>query len=118
MECSTFQSLINDFLFDKIEYSDDLEEFLDHAEDCKKCNEELLFYYSIRRNLGDISAPDESMEILDMDKELSNIKEFYRDIFSKRRAKKKARKSILIIIVVMASIVLAFIALHFANIII
>ena len=57
MECKDFQKLINDFIFDKIEYSEDLKEFLNHAKTCKNCGEELELYYTIRRGLGDVKAP-------------------------------------------------------------
>ena len=56
MECKDFQKLINDFIFDKIEYSEDLKEFLNHAKTCKNCGEELELYYTIRRGLGDVKA--------------------------------------------------------------
>ena len=62
MECKDFQKLINDFIFDKIEYSEDLKEFLNHAKTCKNCGEELELYYTIRRGLGDVKAPDGSEE--------------------------------------------------------
>ena len=73
MECKDFQKLINDFIFDKIEYSEDLKEFLNHAKICKNCGEELELYYTIRRGLGDVKAPDDSEESVDATQELENI---------------------------------------------
>ena len=74
MDCTRFQELINDFIFDKIDYSDDLKEFLEHAKTCKSCNEELSLYYTIHRGLGDIPAPEGSEEGADTEEELDNIK--------------------------------------------
>ena len=56
MECKNFQKLINDFILEQIEYSEDLKEFLNHAKTCKNCGEELELYYTIRRGLGDVKA--------------------------------------------------------------
>ena len=47
MNCEVFQEKINDFIFDRIEYSEDLEDFLSHAKECKDCMEELQLYYTI-----------------------------------------------------------------------
>ena len=81
MECKDFQKLINDFIFDKIEYSEDLKEFLNHAKTCKNCGEELELYYTIRRGLGDVKAPDGSEESVDATQELENIINFYDEYF-------------------------------------
>ncbi|MFQ9515386.1 MAG: hypothetical protein ACLRZ9_06120 [Eubacterium sp.] len=92
MNCKKFQELINDFIFDKIEYSEDLEEFLDHAKNCQACSEELSLYYTIHRGLGDAPAPSDSEEVTDVDKELENIFSFYDEYFEKQRFMKKAGK--------------------------
>jgi hypothetical protein len=92
MECKNFQELINDFIFDKIEYSQDLEEFLEHAKTCKSCNEELSLYYTIHRGLGDIDAPSDNEKTPDTNTELENILEFYEEYFEKQRFMKKAGK--------------------------
>ena len=81
MECKDFQKLINDFIFDKIEYSEDLKEFLNHAKTCKNCGEELELYYTIRRGLGDVKAPDGSEESVDATQELENIINFYDELY-------------------------------------
>ena len=88
MECKDFQKLINDFIFDKIE---DLKEFLNHAKTCKNCGEELELYYTIRRGLGDVKAPDGSEKSVDATQELENIINFYDEYFEKQRKRKKAR---------------------------
>ena len=88
MECKDFQKLINDFIFDKIEYSEDLKEFLNHAKTCKNCGEELELYYTIRRGLGDVKAPDGSEESVDATQELENIINFYDEYFEKQRKRK------------------------------
>ena len=107
MECLKFQQLINDFIYDKIEYSDDLEEFLQHAKECKSCNEDLNLYYSIHRGLGDVDAPVESEEKEDVNKELENIKAFYEDFFTKQKSMKKAgRISIAVFLLVIIGTVL------------
>ena len=90
MECKDFQKLINDFIFDKIEYSEDLKEFLNHAKTCKNCGEELELYYTIRRGLGDVKAPDGSEESVDATQELENIINFYDEYFEKQRKRKKS----------------------------
>ena len=117
MDCRTFQSLINDFLFDQIEYSDDLEDFLSHAKECTKCDEELTLYYSLRRSMGDISAPDDSKDSIDLNDELNRIKDFYGDVFEKQRARKKAKRALYGIVAAMGILVLVLIALNFAGII-
>ena len=92
MDCKKFQELINDFIFDKIEYSEDLEEFLDHAKNCESCSEDLELYYTIHRGLGDAPPPDDSGEIMDAGTELENIFSFYDEYFEKQRFMKKAGK--------------------------
>lgn len=92
MDCREFQEQINDFIFDKIEYSEDLEEFLEHAKNCQSCNEELFLYYTIQRGLGDAPAPEEGDEDIDANKELENIISFYEEYFEKQRFMKKAGK--------------------------
>ncbi len=92
MDCKTFQERINDFIFDRIEYSEDLEEFLEHAKNCESCNEELSLYYTIHRGLGDAPNPNESDELMEPEKELENIFSFYDEYFNKQKILKKAGK--------------------------
>lgn len=89
MECKDFQKLINDFIFDKIEYSEDLKEFLNHAKTCKNCGEELELYYTIRRGLGDVKAPDGSEESVDATQELENIINFMMNILKNKEKERK-----------------------------
>lgn len=90
MDCNTFQRNLNDFIYDKIEYSEDLEEFLEHAKNCESCNEDLELYYTIHRGLGDVEPPVDNSEIMDVKKELSTIIGFYDEVFEKQRFMRKA----------------------------
>lgn len=101
MDCKTFQESIDDFIFDKIEYSDDLEEFLKHAKKCRNCSEELSLYYTIHRGLGDATTPNVSGEIISFDEELENIFNFYDEYFEKQRFMKKAGKISIIVFIIM-----------------
>lgn len=110
MDCKKFQGLINDFIFDKIEYSDDLEEFLEHSKTCKSCKEEMEFYYSIFRGLEDVPAPDDSDEIRDSNSELEVIISFYDEYFQKQKIMKKAGiiSGIIFVVMVLCTIVYVF----------
>lgn len=110
MECKKFQERINDFIFDRIEYSEDLEEFLEHAKSCQSCKEELEFYYSIFRGLEDVPAPDDSDEIRDSSSELQSIMDFYDEYFQKQKIMKKAGivSGIVFIAMVLCTIVYVF----------
>lgn len=110
MDCKKFQELINDFIFDKIEYSDELEEFLNHYKTCKECKEELELYYSIFRGMDEVSSPDYSDEIRDSNSELETIISFYDDYFSKRKMMRKAGKisGVVFIAMVLCTIVFVF----------
>lgn len=112
MECIEFQKLIDNFIFDKIEYSDDLEEFIEHAKKCKKCSEELELYYTIRRGLGDLKAPDGSDDGVDSSKELESIMNFYNDFFMKQEKKKK---SIILSIMIFLLLILFIIICLYLN---
>lgn len=94
MNCQEFQSRINDFIFDKIEYSDEIETFLNHAKECPTCSEELSLYYSIRRGLGDLQAPDARTEGTDALQELESIKKYYDDLFRKRKLIRRIENSV------------------------
>ena len=103
MECKDFQKLINDFIFDKIEYSEDLKEFLNHAKTCKNCGEELELYYTIR-----------SEESVDATQELENIINFYDEYFEKQRKRKKA--AIISVIIAMLMIIFVIVCLYLNTI--
>lgn len=115
MDCTKFQELINDFIFDRIEYSDDLQEFLEHAKECSSCNEELSLYYTIHRGLGDVPAPEESEEGADTEQELENIKSFYEEYFAKQKIMKKAGKISIIVFLSMIICTILFIYLNAAG---
>lgn len=112
MDCTKFQELINDFIFDKIEYSDDLQEFLEHAKTCKSCNEELTLYYTIHRGLGDVPVPEEREESADAEEELENIKNFYEECFTKQKIMKKAGKISVSVFLVMILCTIVYIYLN------
>lgn len=115
MDCKRFQELINDFIYDKIEYSEDLEEFLEHAKNCESCKEELELYYSIHRGLGDVTAPDESMEVMDTGRELDNIISFYDEYFNKQKIMKKAGKISGVVFIIMVICAIAFMYLNVSG---
>lgn len=108
MNCTKFLSLIDDFIYDKIEYSDDLEEFIEHAKTCNSCREELELYYTIRRGLGDIDSPSDSDDG-NFDNELDSIITFYEEIFEKQRFMKKAGKISIIVFGLMVICAIIFV---------
>ena len=100
MNCEVFQEKINDFIFDRIEYSEDLEDFLSHAKECKDCMEELQLYYTIHRGLEDVPAPFEGEE------ELQDLIEYYDEYLQRQKSyKKAARISIIAILAIVLSII-------------
>ena len=111
MECKKFLELIHDFILDKIEYSDELENFIEHAKTCASCKEELELYYMLHRGMGDVEAPYESGEIPDTKAELENIFGFYEEIFYKQKKMKRAGTISLIVFAVM--VVFACIYVYF-----
>ena len=108
MDCELFQKKIRDFIFDKIEYSEDLEEFLSHAKECNACKEELELYYTIHRGLGDISPPLETDEPMNITEELKYIYEYYNEYFEKQKRLNKIGR----IIVVVLAFILVGIAVY------
>ena len=114
MECKDFQKLINDFIFDKIEYSEDLKEFLNHAKTCKNCGEELELYYTIRRGLGDVKALMEVRKVLMLHRNWKNIINFYDEYFEKQRKRKKA--AIISVIIAMLMIIFVIVCLYLNTI--
>ena len=88
MDCRKFKELINDFIFDKMEYVEDIQRFIEHFKKCEHCNEELRLFYNIRRGLADVDNPliDESPK--DTDEELDLIISYYDDYFNKGRTRK------------------------------
>lgn len=108
MNCTKFLESMDDFIFDKIEYSEDLEDFLNHLKSCKSCKEELELYYIIRRGLGDIESPsdDDDGDVLN---ELNSIVSFYEEIFEKQRFMKKAGKISIIVFGMMVICALLYI---------
>lgn len=110
MNCREFQESINDFIFDKIEYADDVEAFVKHFKECKSCNEDLRLYYMVRRGLEDVECPLIHEEPKDVNEELDLIMSYYDDHFYKQKLKKK----ILIILGITISMTLIIIGVLFA----
>lgn len=101
MECQEFQKLINDFIFDKIEYTDEIQEFIEHARNCKQCREDLDLYYSIHRGFGDVGAPAKSEKYASYEQEMEDIFSFYDEWFSKQKKMKLAGKISIIVCSIM-----------------
>lgn len=100
MDCELFQKKIRDFIFDKIEYSEELEEFLLHAKECDNCWEELELYYTIHRGLEDIEPPVETDTPMTSEDELKYIFEYYIEYFEKEKHLNKIGKVFVIILTV------------------
>ena len=98
MECREFQNLIHDFIFDKIEYTDELEE----------CIEDLELYYLINRGLGDVPAPDNSGEDVGYDQELEDIFSFYDEWFTKQKKQKWATKISIVVCGIIVICIIGF----------
>ena len=113
MDCELFQKKIRDFIFDKIEYSEDLEEFLLHAKDCKDCREELNLYYTIHRGLGDIEPPVETDNPMTAEEELKYIFEYYIEYFEKEKRMNKIGKiSVIVLTVILIGLAFYVGAIH------
>lgn len=98
MNCELFQKQIRDFIFDKIEYSEDLEEFLRHSKECGECREELELYYTIHRGLEEVQSPVETDEPMTAKEELEYIFQYYSDYFKKEKLMKQIGRIFLIIL--------------------
>ena len=105
MTCENFQKLINDFVFDKIDDSELLEEFVEHAKECK---EDLELYYSVRRGFGDTECPIETDEMLEPNIELEYVLEFYEKHFKKIHIIKEAAYVFLILLGAAAVVALIY----------
>lgn len=111
MDCKRFQELINAFIYDKIENSTELEEFIEHAKNCENCREELALYYTIHRSLGDVAAPDGEDNTSDYEQELKDIIKFYDEHFYKQKFIKKAGKISISIVVCMILFAIVYVFL-------
>ena len=96
MVCKDFQKLIHDFIYDRIDYSDELEEFINHANECSECMEELELYYSIHRGFDDVESPVKVDEILEPGVELRYVMEFYEKYFRRQNLLYNIGKAVLI----------------------
>lgn len=104
MNCELFQKRIRDFIWDKIEYSEDLEEFLLHAKQCDECREELELYYTIYRGLEDVQPPIETDKPMTAREELEYIFKYYSEYFDKENRMNKIGK---IFVIVLAGVLIA-----------
>lgn len=100
MNCELFQKKIRDFVFDKIEYSEDLEEFLLHAKKCEDCREELELYYTIHRGLEDVEAPVETEKPMSSREELEYIFHYYEQYFNKQKQMNRLGKVFVVVLAV------------------
>lgn len=108
MNCELFQTRIRDFVFDKIEYSEDLEEFLIHAKECKDCMEELELYYTIHRGLEDVKPPIDTNEPMTIEEELDYIFDYYFEYFKKEKRLYKISKISIITLIIFAILVILY----------
>lgn len=108
MNCELFQARIRDFVFDKIEYSEDLEEFLLHAKECNHCMEELELYYTIHRGLEDVESPVETNKPMTVEEELNYIFEYYFDYFKKEKHLYNIIKIVIIALIIIVPLVLFY----------
>ena len=111
MNCLEFQKLVNDFIFDKIEYSEELQEFIAHFKTCKNCREELFLYYTIHRGLGDVSSPIEGEETLDVKEELNDIIAFYEEYFTRQNKLKRVAKITVVVVFFVSISLLVYLSL-------
>ena len=70
MDCKEFNSLIQDFLHDRLSEAK-LSEFLAHIEECESCLDELQIQYLIYEGLERLEEGD----AFDAEKDLSNLME-------------------------------------------
>ena len=82
MDCKEFNSLIQDFLHDRLD-EDKLTEFFIHIEECESCGDELRIQYLIYEGLERL----ESGDTFDVDKDLS-------DLMNLQRKRLKTREGI------------------------
>lgn len=111
MNCREFQESINDFIFDKIEYADDVEAFVKHFKECKSCNEDLRLYYMVRRGLDDVESPLIDEKPKDVNEELDLIMSYYDDHFRKGKIRRKIFNFSIIFFAVLVVIISVCIAL-------
>lgn len=88
MECKEFQKKINDFIFDKMNDSSEIEDFLKHYKNCADCKDELRLYYVVRRGLGDVESPMEE-EVCDAKEELDTLISYYEDLFRMQKIRRR-----------------------------
>ncbi len=115
MNCKEFQESINDFIFDKIEYANDVETFVKHYRECKDCNHDLKLYYLVRRGLEDVECPLIDEKPKDSDEELDLIMSYYEEFFEKQKLNKKLFVSIGVIFGVIAITAIVLVLLDYIN---
>ena len=117
MKHEDYLAWIDDFIFDRIEYIDDLKEFIEHSRNCPKCFEELKFQYSIRRSLGDVQFKlGSDDDIIDPDMELKTIFSYYDKYIENNDKKKRVITTILSIISLGVLLLITLIIIKALNI--
>lgn len=106
MDCREFGSLTKDFIFDDINDTKKIKEYIEHARICKECRDELEVIYSMHRSLGDVMGPDGKDTSADYMKELEEIDEYYMNLFKREKGRKAllfAACALIILIIVIAA---------------
>ena len=79
MDCREFHIHINDFLDNKIEDEKTLEQFVEHADSCALCRDDLEIYYAVKSGLD---SDAKGMEYdYDFEGKLNSIINDYKDDF-------------------------------------
>lgn len=91
MDCREFGLLTKDFIFDNIRDNKIIKEYLNHAQACKDCHDELEVTYSMFRSLGDVAGPNGKDDSADYIAELLRINEYYEEQFKLERHSKRLR---------------------------
>jgi hypothetical protein len=105
MQCKDCKKQIDDFIYDKIKYSDDLKDFLEHVKSCDECMEELELYYTIHRGLEDVAPPVETEQFLTIKEELDYIFKYYNDYFLRQ---KKIKVITIVLIALIVTIIVSY----------
>ena len=80
MDCKQFNSLIQDFLHDRLDEMR-LSEFLTHIEECEDCRDELRIQYLIYEGLERLEAG----ATFDVDKDLADLMQLQRKRLNQRQ---------------------------------
>ena len=113
MKHETYLAWIDDFIFDRIEYIEDLEEFIKHSRECEKCFDELKFQYSLRRSLGDIQFNlNTDNDTIDPDWELQEIFKYYDDYIEKINRQNKFKNYLFLTASLLITIIIIYLIVN------